>query len=283
MLEAGYPPNKIVDESNSMHGENLQLSSQLATMNVFAPRVVEQIGSYVYLLIDPRDETIFYVGKGTGNRCFAHLAEARTTQSDTVGDYPKLTQIRDIEAAGEQVLIDLLRHGLSEDEAFLVESVAIDLAGAQSLTNRVVGHNAIELGRMSVMDINAQYGATPVEIDPAHRVVLIRINRLFKRGMSDDDLYEATRRWWKVGLQRRQIGTPEAPMWALAIYHGVVRSVYRINAWEPSPDEGSGRWGFCGTRDLAMENLYLLRDVSSHLRALNGHPSQNPMRYINCG
>src|SRR4051794_17495195 len=109
--------------------------------NAFAPGVTEKLGFYVYLLIDPRDNAVFYIGKGAGNRCFAHLDEARKTSADAVGDYAKLARIRDIESAGYVVRIDLLRHGLNDAEALLVESSAIDLLGLPGLTNRVVGHH----------------------------------------------------------------------------------------------------------------------------------------------
>lgn len=261
-----------------------------AALADFVPGVAEKIGYYAYLLIDPRDQSVFYVGKGTGNRCFAHVAEARETVADSVGDYAKLTRIRDIEDSGASVRIEILRHGLTEHEALLVESAAIDLLGMPELTNRHLGHASFELGRMSASDINALYGATPVTIDPDHCVVLIRINRNFERGMTDEALYEATRKWWKVGPRRRLLDTPGAPRWAMAVYGGIVRAVYRIDAWErPTEEEigadpvDFGRWGFRGTRDFGMEAAYLHRDVSGYLRdAETGNPSQNPIRYVNC-
>lgn len=39
----------------------------------FSDFTAEQLGSYVYRLRDPRDHETFYVGKGKGNRVFAHL------------------------------------------------------------------------------------------------------------------------------------------------------------------------------------------------------------------
>jgi hypothetical protein len=143
---------------------------------------------------------------------------------------------------------------------------------------------------MSTIDINALHGARPVTIDPAHRVVLIRINRPFQRGMADAELYEATRQWWKVAEQRRQLGTPPAPNWAMAVFGGVVRAVYRIEAWEPAGEAAiagnprrAGRWGFRGSRDQDMESIYLHRDVSGHLRgSTSGQAAQNPLRYVNC-
>lgn len=248
--------------------------------NTFAPGVAERIGFYVYLLTDPRDNSIFYVGKGAGNRCFDHVAEARRTSADTVGDYSKLARIREIETAGAMVRIEILRHGLNEREAFLVESAAIDLV--EDLTNQVAGHDAADRGRMTVADVNSVYGATPVEIDPDHCVVLIRIAETFERGMGDDALYEKTRKWWKVGPGRRRLGTRGAPRWAMAVFRGVVRAVYRIEAWE-RPSAGIAvnpidvpRWGFRGARDEGMEAVYLHRDVSRYLT------SPNPIRYVNC-
>ena len=38
----------------------------------FSPFLCEILGYYVYLLIDPETDQIFYVGKGIGNRIFAH-------------------------------------------------------------------------------------------------------------------------------------------------------------------------------------------------------------------
>ena len=40
--------------------------------NALDARVVEALGHYVYMLKDPRDEEIFYVGRGVGSRLFAH-------------------------------------------------------------------------------------------------------------------------------------------------------------------------------------------------------------------
>lgn len=41
----------------------------------FSKVTIENIGYYIYCLIDSRDKTIFYIGKGCGNRVFAHKQE----------------------------------------------------------------------------------------------------------------------------------------------------------------------------------------------------------------
>jgi uncharacterized protein len=101
--------------------------------------VADQLAVYVYLLIDPSDDRVFYVGKGRGNRCFQHIAEAEHTSQDSIDDYPKLDRIRSIGRTG-RVVIRVLRHGLTDEAALLVESAAIDLLSPDGLTNRVVGH-----------------------------------------------------------------------------------------------------------------------------------------------
>ena len=42
----------------------------------FSAIVEEKLEWYVYALIDPRDGRLFYIGKGKGNRVFAHAHEA---------------------------------------------------------------------------------------------------------------------------------------------------------------------------------------------------------------
>lgn len=242
------------------------------------PGVEENLGSYVYLLIDPRSGTVFYVGKGAGGRCFSHVHEARNTTRDFRGDYPKLATIRDIENAGHEVRIDIIRHGLTEAEAFLVESAAIDLLGFSDLTNRVVGHGTHERGLMGVDDINAQYGAVPVVFDPNHRLILIR-SRRFRKGITEEALYEATRVWWRIG--RRRLGAD----YAMAVSGGVVRGVYAIDGWiEPTDEDIAahpnrlGRYGFVGHVDRDLEARYLFADVTAWLP----QGAMNPIKYVNC-
>ncbi|MDF1597944.1 MAG: hypothetical protein P1T08_17840 [Acidimicrobiia bacterium] len=243
------------------------------------PGVSEKLDYYVYLLADPRDDRIFYVGKGKEDRCFSHISEARRTTKDSMGDYEKLATIREIEGSGHDVRIEVLRHGLMEAEAFHVEAAAMDLLGISNLAILKAGHGTEAYGRMSVDDVNALYCARPVEFDPDHRVILIR-SRRFTHGMKHEDMYKTTRMWWRLGSRR------EGAEYAMAVYGGVVRAVYKIEEWI-KPTEADiakvptrdGRYGFVGHRDTEMEKRYIFADVTEYVPERGG---RNPIRYVNC-
>ena len=104
------------------------------------PRSIhEKLGYYVYMYIDPRDLRPFYIGKGKGNRVLSHLNDKTETE--------KAERIEELRKLGKQPIIEILKYDLSEREAFLVESAAIELLGVEQLTNRVKGHHADQQGR----------------------------------------------------------------------------------------------------------------------------------------
>ena len=126
----------------------------MAGSESFAPGVTEKLGFYVYLLIDPRDGEVFYVGKGTGDRCFQHLKQAHHTKANATAEFGRLDRIRGIEAAGYETRIEVLRHGLDAETAYAVEAAAIDLLNLADLTNLVTGTHSAEVGRMSATDLD---------------------------------------------------------------------------------------------------------------------------------
>ena len=93
-------------------------------------------GYYVYFLIDPRDSSIFYVGKGIRGRLHQHVKE---TQSGNFINTAKSDVIRSILASGgcvEEVVFAVAR---SEDEAFAIERQLIETFADLGLTNMVHG------------------------------------------------------------------------------------------------------------------------------------------------
>ena len=77
-------------------------------VNAFPPGVAEKLKTYVYRLIDPRNGETFYVGKGQGDRVFAHIRE----QIEEDDPNNKLRRIRDIHLAGFEVAHVIHRHGI---------------------------------------------------------------------------------------------------------------------------------------------------------------------------
>lgn len=109
----------------------------------FKESVKEALKYYVYALVDPRDKRIFYVGKGTGDRVFQHAEDSLNENDESL----KLSTIREIHKAEKEVEYYILRHNLSDKEAYLVESTLIDLLTYNAfnrenlLTNVVKGHH----------------------------------------------------------------------------------------------------------------------------------------------
>ena len=235
--------------------------------------MTERLGYYVYALRDPRTQGIFYVGKDAGNRVYQHAIQALVVDPREGRKGLKRRTIQEIHDTGREVGIEILRHGMTEDEAFVAEAVAIDAlrAAGLDLANLAAGHGSSK-GWAALDELRARYAAPSVDIDFAHRVILIRISRNYAAGISDADLYRFTRQWWKVRPSR-------APEYAFSVHGGIVRAVYRITpgSWAPAPDR-SGRWRFAGKRDAEMDELYVWRSVSDYLP--NG--AQNPIRYVNC-
>ena len=94
---------------------------------------------FVYALIDPRDGSIFYIGKGKNNRPYRHLEEAKKTNEINKGQNPyKIRKIRNILAAGYETYdVIYLHKNLTEKEAFELEIK--EIASHNNLTNISLG------------------------------------------------------------------------------------------------------------------------------------------------
>jgi len=246
-------------------------------LDSITPYVSELLGYYVYLYVDPRDGKPFYVGKGQGERALTHLRSTRESR--------KVAKIKEIQAAGLEPQIDILVHKLPSEEAALrIEAVVIDAIGPHNLTYEVRGWETGKVGRMPLKELVALYGATPVKV--VHPVLLIRINRLYRYGMSEQALYEATRGSWKLGRKR------ERARFAFSVFHRVVRAVYEIQSWHPgrtTPYEvrvfdnpgpsPPGRWEFLGKpADDSIRQQYVGRSVKDYFK----QGLQSPVVYVNC-
>ncbi len=170
------------------------------------PLIAEYIGPYyVYLLVDPGTDEVFYVGKGTGWRFNSHLND-EVLGNDAVTDdeaRAKLARIKAIRARSQEPRVEFARIQIqSSEEAYLVEAALIDVLHryhGKRLTNVVRGHDA-DLGLISLEELQEQL-QTPF-LDTDLRAILIKLNWWglevdtelprqgygYRRGMSDPEL-----------------------------------------------------------------------------------------------
>lgn len=235
----------------------------------FTADVRAALKQYVYMLIDPRDHSAFYIGKGTGDRVYHHvwaaLGDTPSTgqgrellvdserSDDRAVRTAKDDRIRQIAAAGLAVEHHIIRVCDSPEEAFAVEQALIAgfrIGATQSehgeLTNIVSGHYRFAIDDTRAEEIARRLGAEPVPELPRPSLIL-KVNAA---GDTDDptQIYEASRRAWSVGSDLRS--TPDLPIFVVA--HDVVRAVYKAQSWT-ALDRAEGKsgvvWEFDGVLD----------------------------------
>lgn len=195
-------------------------------MEAFSEKSLLSLGDfYVYGLIDPRTNQIFYIGKGSGNRVFEHEKEILNSPDS---EKMKLKIISDIYAAGLQVKKVIFNCNLSEAEAFAAEAAlinALNYIGNVSLTNIVSGHHFSEA--LSVEDFEKTFGAEELkEEDIRHRILVIKINKLYRRGIPSDELYDSVR-----GIWRASITNVQNVEYVFGVYNSLIVAVYKPTRW----------------------------------------------------
>lgn len=251
-------------------------------MNIqkFSSKAIKELGYYVYLYSDPDTHVPFYVGKGKGNRVFAHLND--TSESEKV---KKITSIR---KDGKEPLIEILVHGLSDElTAFKVESAVIDLIGKKNLTNMQRGFESRTFGRITAVALDDKYRKDELTTeDITENVIMIRINKLYNSGLTPYELYDITRACWAVNKERA-----DKAKYAISIFQGVVIEMYEITSpwleagstfytswWRTEDDTPEDRYEFVGrvVKDEILRKKYVGKTVSK----LFPKGNQNPIRYF---
>ena len=246
-------------------------SDKLAGMpddvNSFSPDVAEKLKTYVYRLIDPRNGETFYVGKGKGNRVFAHIHE----QVDDDDPSNKLKRIRDIRLAGFEVAHVIHRHGMDDKTAFEVEAALMD--AYPGLTNVAGGIGNSDYGAMHALEIVRRYAAEPAVFQ--HKALLVSVNR----SAADSSLYEATRYAWKISLKKAK----QADV-VLSTRQGIIVGAFVPTEWLEATTENfpgrepiPGRFSFVGfDAPQEMRSLYVGKRVPDEYRKQG---AANPVRY----
>ena len=252
-------------------------------MKEFSQKTKEELNFYVYALIDPRDNKIFYIGKGISNRVFAHVNEVIENPRET----EKLETIRAIKKENQQVKHFIIRHGLNEDEAFLIEAVLIDFltfkdfAEVAKITNIASGHHSFDRGIKTVQECEILYNCEELkEEEIKHNILIININKTYNKKRKKKcespiydrpNIYEATRGWWILDVNRAK-----KTDYVLAEYKGIIRAIFKPEKWIQNVEiMGKKRWGFEGSEILDKEiiKLYLNKRVTK----MQG--MANPIRY----
>ncbi|WP_025209085.1 LEM-3-like GIY-YIG domain-containing protein [Hippea sp. KM1] len=235
----------------------------------FSERTIEKIGYYVYVLVDPRSDKIFYIGKGKGNRIFAHVNGA--LENETESD--KIALIKEIINEGMEVQHYIVRHGIETEEiAFEIEATLIDLLTCEKfkhlsqITNIIAGHKSWERGIKTVDELEALYSAEPLN-EIKHNLLLININKTYKKEKS---IYEATRKSWRLSKKKVQLID-----YVLAEYKGIVRAVFKPEKWLETED--GKRLYFKGyeVKDKKVLDLYLNKEYTGKKKG-----QQNPITYL---
>jgi len=209
------------------------------------PLIGEYIGPpeapyYIYLLIDPRNAEVFYVGKGTGDRFRAHGVEALLLPdaATPVEAGEKVARIREIQESGDEPRVEFARFRIAtEGEAYLVEATLIDALSrhAAPLTNTMRGHDS-DFGLVSLVELEQKLAAP--ELTTSTPAILIKLSWWtpdqdtelprggfgYRPGMTQTELYDSTRAWWVMSQS-----TVRGYRYAVAVYQGVTRGVWEID------------------------------------------------------
>ncbi len=183
----------------------------------FSSSVIRELKYYVYIYSHPITSEIFYVGKGKGNRVFSHLKDDNDNQ--------KVKYINDLKRQVLKPKIEILIHGLEdENTALRVEASIIDLLDIHNLTNKQSGWKSATFGRMTIEQVISTYEKRRIDIiEPS---ILIRISQLFRYSMTETELYDFTRGYWKLNPDKAGLAK-----YAFSIYEGVIQEVYIIHSW----------------------------------------------------
>ncbi len=243
----------------------------------FSQSTKDHLGGYVYALVDPRDDVIFYVGKADSNdRAFSHFVAKK-------GEGKKQARISEIISAGLKPQVDILRYGLSsERECFDVEAAVIDTIGLENLTNLVRGHGT-DRGRQTWQFIETLYGSPPLDVGTiSDRYMLLFVGKTYTPTLEENKVYDSVRKSWSgvAAAKRTPNGNGEFDYSiALGIVDSVVIRAYSIAAWFPAnttyasqtSEDPENRWEFVGQL-LANHKLVGMRLTSggTNLKANRG-------------
>ena len=235
-------------------------------MQEFSNNTVPALKSYVYGLKYPNTErNYFYIGKGTGNRVFSHVNQKIKSG---IKD-PKFDVIQSLKKLGGPE-IDIIRRGLTNEEALLLEASLIDVFGVKQITNKVKGVDSDKYGIMSLKNIEANYKGKDFDADIS--AVCFKINQAWHKDMTVEHLYNKVRGNWVLNINRAKKAE-----YGIGVCDGVIRGIYKICNWERGRSSTrSHRYFFNGYKEEKMQR-YVGYNLANH----PGHAVRGPLFYYN--
>ncbi len=240
----------------------------------FSNEAIKQLGNYVYRLIDPRNGNTFYVGRGGGNRVFAHVNDALEnfdnknyiTSEEKEGSIPtKVERIREINKSGLEVIHVIQRWGLTLNEAKEVEASLID--SYPGLDNAISGYDR-DRGVVSAFELNNALTAEEFLFNSDDKFIVIKIRPETNQERGN---YEATRSSWVLNLERAKNYKI-----VLSVISGVVVEVYKVDKWKRDP-EIKNRIYFEGSKAKEeIRNQFINKRLPEMFRRQG---SSNPAQY----
>lgn len=162
---------------------------------------------YVYELVDPRDGLAFYVGKGCGNRIFAHEKDA---ERDGVCS-EKVNKIKDIWADGLQVEKRHVAFFWDEQAAYDFEAVRVDEYGLDSLTNIIPGGGSVRSGSF---------------IQRAKPVKPMTIVEVVRALTQKENVLSWFAAWLRAKTQGNELEVVSGDKWSVAIATASLKSIF---------------------------------------------------------
>ena len=121
-----------------------------------------------------------------------------------------------------------------------------------------------------------------VREDITENVIAIKINQAYRENMTELELYEATRGYWKIDVKRAKKAE-----YVFGVYKGIIKEVYKIKEWLPAgtiprstlPDAKvpTDRYEFVGeVAEEAIRNKYIEKSIANLYRK----GEANPIKYF---